>query len=321
MKMNRKLFIALATLLLFGMLAGCKKKENAQMQAAEQKQEVATTATTQTEAKPDTSTETETTTEDGFKMTGTVLIGYIGTNNNIVIPDGVTSIGGGYDNGAFQGCTILTSVIIPDSVTSIGSFAFSGCTSLISVTIGNGVIDIEWGAFEGCEKLASITVGPGNPNYASEGGIVYNKDKTEIVIVPQGLTGNVTIPNSVTIIWGFSGGGAFLNCINLTNVTIPNSVTKIGHGAFYGCTSLASVTIPNSVQEIWAEAFERCTSLTSVTFQGMIAANNLGSSSGVDYVLPPSPFYGDLQEKYLAGGIGTYTTTAPVKWDSKWTKQ
>jgi ABC-type amino acid transport substrate-binding protein len=92
MKMNRKLFIALATLLLFGILAGCRKKEDpasaelkAQMQEAEQKQEVATIVTTQTEAIPD--TYTETTTEDGFKMTGTVLTGYIGTNNNIIIPD------------------------------------------------------------------------------------------------------------------------------------------------------------------------------------------------------------------------------------------
>jgi len=28
-----------------------------------------------------------------------------------------------------------------------------------------------------------------------------------------------------------------------------------------------------------------------------------------------------LKEKYLAEGIGTYTTTAPVNYDSKWTKQ
>jgi hypothetical protein len=131
MKMNRNLFIALATLLLFGMLAGCKKKENAQMQAAEQKQEVATT--TQTEVKPDTSTETETTAEDGFKMTGTVLTGYSGTNKNITIPDSVTSI----EQGAFRDCTSLTSVTIPNSVTSIEPFAFEKCSSLSSVTIPN----------------------------------------------------------------------------------------------------------------------------------------------------------------------------------------
>jgi hypothetical protein len=28
-----------------------------------------------------------------------------------------------------------------------------------------------------------------------------------------------------------------------------------------------------------------------------------------------------LRDKYLAGGVGTYKTTAPVDWDSIWTKQ
>ncbi len=42
---------------------------------------------------------------------------------NVVIPDGVTSIGA----GAFRDCRRLTAVRIPASVTSIGADAFSGC--------------------------------------------------------------------------------------------------------------------------------------------------------------------------------------------------
>jgi hypothetical protein len=103
---------------------------------------------------------------------------------------------------------------------------------------------------------------------------------------------------------------AFYACTSLASVTIPNSVTSIGEGAFYGCTSLTNVTIPNSVTNIGAWAFFDCESLTSVTFQGTITSDNFDSYD---------PFPGDLRDKYLAGGIGTYTR--PNDTSETWVKQ
>ena len=163
---------------------------------------------------------------------------------NTVIPNGVTSLG----EGAFGGCSSLTSINIPNSVTRIGSSAFSGCRGLTSITIGNSVTSIGNNAFAGCSGLTSVTI----PNsVTSIGDAAFGRCSS--------LT-SVNIPDGVTSIgsWTFSG------CSSLTSVIIPNSVTSIGVSAFSGCSSLTSVNIGNSVTSIKDGAFYNCSGLTDV---------------------------------------------------------
>ena len=190
---------------------------------------------------------------------------------SITIPNSVTSIG----NQAFEGCISLTSINIPNSVTSIGYQAFEGCSSLTSITIGNSVTKIGDDAFAGCSSLKSVKVAnkycywyfkDDISNISFFGANVSADGRCLIVdgvleaFKAEGIT-EYTIPDSITKI----GYRAFYNCDKLTSITIPNSVTSIGYQAFYGCSSLTSITIPKSVTSIGESAFRNCISLTSIT--------------------------------------------------------
>jgi len=155
----------------------------------------------------------------------------------------------------------VTEYKIPNSVMKIGECAFAGCMGLTSVEIPASVKGIDGLAFSGCTGLKNFQVNADNPAYCNIEGVLFSKDKKQLIAYPNAKATKYKIPNSVIII----GQYAFRDCTGLTSVKIPNSVTYIGRLAFSGCTGLTSVKIPNSVAYIGRLAFYGCTGLTSVS--------------------------------------------------------
>ena len=183
---------------------------------------------------------------------------------SISIPNGVTEIA----QGTFSMCYDLTDVTIPESVTAIDDYAFSECRSLKNITVPSKVNYIGNNVFWDCKSLENIFVDNNNNSYSSLNGVLFDKNKTTLILYPQARGGEYSIPDTVTTI----GSSAFYNCYQLTTVIIPDGVKTIGQTAFYNCTTLSSVNIPNSVTCMESAVFYNCSNLKSVTIPDSVTS-------------------------------------------------
>ena len=182
-----------------------------------------------------------------------------------------------FNNSRFE------AISIPNSVTEISRNAFCYSAGLTSVTIPESVEEIGIGAFVACGKLTSIGVDARNKIYASDAGLLYNRDKTLLHTYPAGRSDDFTVPSFVKAIGpqAFAGGlipsvtipntvktmgdGLFLLCKNLKSAKFSNGLTEIPNNAFYNCFSLTTVELPRSITTIGGDAFNACFDLASIT--------------------------------------------------------
>ena len=184
-------------------------------------------------------------------------------DGDVILPEGTRLIA----DGAFQGCTNLTSITIPDSVVVVGAYAFSGCESLEGIVIPNGVQKIGKDTFYGCFSLSKISL----PESISEIGV-------SALACCSGLT-ELTIPNSVRKI----GKRAFTRCWRLKQLELPDSIEHIGDSAFSDCYGLKQVVLPEALKEISDGMFYDCLSLEYCRIPesiGRIGAYAFSGSSG-----------------------------------------
>ena len=188
------------------------------------------------------------------------------------------------ENGKLIGYnSVGRDVVLPETVRSIGAYftdAKIETITLPATLTGNFTANF----FTSCANLKEIIVAEGNPAYTVEDGVLYNADKTRLILYPAAKEGeSFTVPASVREI----GEYAFAGAQNLTSVTLPDGLELIGDNAFWGAmiteielpdtlttlgagafalSALETITVPGSVGYLRAETFTFCFDLKEVVF-------------------------------------------------------
>lgn len=214
-------------------------------------------------------------------------------NGNFTIKDGTRLVA----DSALRGIENLESITIPASVEIIGDCA------LLNFSIDG--------------KLKSITVSKANKNFSSENGVLFNKNKTELIYYPFGKEDTIyTVPSTVTKLAKVSFNDCKLSKLNLPDnlkyidesafqgislkslsipesveyigryafdlsgietIHIPKGITTIEEGTFYRCMQLKSVSIDNHIKHIGDYAFSACYNLSDINISNNVTSIGKGA--------------------------------------------
>lgn len=168
--------------------------------------------------------------DGNFKVALGVLMKYTGSEEEVTIPEEVTSI----DEFAFDEDTAsVRKVFIPDTVKEISRCAFEGCPNLEEVHLPGGLEILETCVFSDCGNLKTIEI----PDTVKTIGECAFYNCTSL--------SEVTVPDSVQKI----DNCAFFGCHALEHLVLPDALTDIGQYAFKECDHLAGddqyVTVKN----------------------------------------------------------------------------
>lgn len=197
--------------------------------------------------------------EDGTKVVN--IKDYTGNDENLVIPEMI-------DN---------------NKVVSV-SFANKNNTKFKSIKISKYIKNYDEFNLD-LSSLESYSVAPENVNFSSEDGVLFNKDKTTLLIYPKGKQDEEYIePSSVITSTGlnknpylkkltFSSNKEYKKIAdygyinsNLEEIVIPENVEVIGEFSFQFSEKLNIINYSNGLKYIWDYAFQGCVSLTEQIF-------------------------------------------------------
>ena len=209
------------------------------------------------------------------------------------IPASVETI----SKGAFAQVSEITAVKL-NNVKKISAGAFYSVRNLRNVELGASVETIEDGAITDSPDFTRFAVDSNNPNYTADAeGIIYTKNKEELVLYPSGRAGEYsTLPTTkkirkrafyyaqkVTKV-NFNSAleeidnDAFQTTSALKEITFaaPSSLKKIGTWVFIN-TGLTKLELPASLKEIGSNAFSGNANLKTVTVADNSQLESIGT--------------------------------------------
>ena len=186
--------------------------------------------------------------DPSFFIENGLLIKYIGTDPDPVIPEGVTGIG----FCAFANREDLQSVTLPASLTSIGVQAFQGCSNLRDIHVVSGSTCFYYfydAAHIGRAGLYRVSL-PASVQFQDVGTDAFSSTPLGTLLTPDFL-----LPEDTAVMEqeAFSGSAA-------TYIVVPLWVTEISSKTFANCAQLRYIFFWNRNCTIADDAFDGCSS-------------------------------------------------------------
>lgn len=162
--------------------------------------------------------------------------------------------------------SLIKNVVIEEGVTGLGGNTFTNCPNIKSINISATVTDLNaitniYNNIQESKCFESINVSEENQDYSSIDGVLFNKEKTNLICYPTNKPDDhYSVPETVETIAAY----AFSYNDKLVNIDIPESATSIEYSAFYDCSALKSVVLPAGITSIEDDLFFNCAALDNV---------------------------------------------------------
>ena len=163
-----------------------------------------------------------------MKIKGKKFLSYDGSEERIVIPEGVEEI----QSACFWDNQSVKEVILPKSMRNIGGDTFYNCANLVKLMLPENVETMGNNPFAGCPKLKLTNE---SKHFVFENGMLMDKARRRIIYYQINLDNEeIDIPNSIETI----GKHAFYLAKNLKHAVLPELLKRMENNPFSGCKNL-----------------------------------------------------------------------------------